>query len=102
MSSATARSDDHGPASEAVRVEHDCDDISPSLAVVEGIADLAGVEPADLADETGIVLYDHVDPDALDALVNGRPHVSVDVSFAVFGYDISIDDTDVVVRHPTE
>ena len=102
MSSATADSGTRGPVPETVRVEHGCDDISPSLAVVEGIADLAGVEPADLADETGIVLYDHVDPDALDALVSSRPDAAVDVSLTVAGYEVSIDNTDVVVRRSTE
>jgi len=80
----------------AVRVGHDRDDVTPSLAVVEAIADLAGVDPADLADETGIVLYEHVDPDALDSLVVGRP--GVDVEFSVDDYRVSVGATDVVVR----
>jgi len=102
MSSATARSGGHGPTSETVRVEHDGDDISPSLAVVEGIADLADVEPVDLADEAGIVLYEHVDPDALDSIVNARLSDSVNVSFTVASYEVSVDDADVVVRRSTE
>lgn len=100
MSSATVGSTGHGPVSGTIRVEYHRTDITPSLAVVEAIADLAGVEPTALADEAGIVLYDHVDPDALDALVTGSR--DVDVSFTVAGYDVTVDDTDVVVSQSTE
>jgi len=103
MSSVTVSSPGHDPASGAVRVGHDCADISPSLAVVEAIADLADVDPVDLADETGIVLYEHVDPDALDALVADRPAgVDVDISFSVDDYRVSVGDTSVVVRRSAE
>jgi len=100
MSGATASSPDHAPAPEAVRVGYERDDTPPSLAVVEAIADLAEVDSTDLADETGIVLYEHVDPDALDALVADRP--GVDVEFPVNGYHVSVGATDVVVRRSPE
>ncbi|WP_049906596.1 HalOD1 output domain-containing protein [Halorubrum aidingense] len=102
MSSATVDLGDNEPAVETVRVEHGGDDRSPSLAVVKAIADLAGVEPADLATEANVVLYDHVDPDALDALVAGRSDATVDVSLTVAGYHVDIDATDVVVRRIEE
>ena len=102
MSSATVHSGNHGPTSETVRIEHARDDISPSLAVVEAIADLADVDPTALADEAGIVLYDHVDPDALDSLAADRPAANVDVSFSVDDYRVSVSDTDVVVRRSAE
>jgi len=102
MSSATVGSEDHEPTSETVRVGYDCDDTPPSLAVVEAIADLAGVEPTNLADETGIVLYEHVDPDALDTLVSARSDVPVNLSLTVAGYDVCVENTTVVVRRSTE
>ncbi|MDZ5811377.1 HalOD1 output domain-containing protein [Halorubrum sp. AD140] len=91
MSSVTADAPDSGPASESVRVDHGGEDWSPSRAVVEAIAALAGVEPSALADETGLVLYDHVEPDALDALVERRPDRDLAVSFSVGEYRVCVD-----------
>jgi len=83
--------------SEAVRVRHGGDDgPAPSVAVVEAIAELAGVDPTDLSAE-GVVLYDYVDPDALDALVAGRDD-DIDLSLSVAGYAVSVDAESVVVR----
>lgn len=100
----SAMSNDGGPtvAPGSVRVGHGGTDLSPSLAVVEAIADVAGVESVDLADETGIVLYDYVDPDALDALVAGPHEVEVDLTLTVAGYDVRIDESEVVARRSAE
>jgi hypothetical protein len=81
-----------------VRVTHGGDDRSPSLAVVEALADAAGVAPEALGDEVGLVLYDHVDPDALDALVANRPDGDFAVSFAVGEYDVRVDPDAAVAR----
>lgn len=85
--------------SDSVRVAHSYDGRSPSLAVVEGIADLVGVDSSELADETGIVLYDYVNPDALNALVTEHPDVEVALSFTIDTYDVCIHRDEVVVRH---
>ncbi|ELZ47443.1 hypothetical protein C463_02751 [Halorubrum californiense DSM 19288] len=95
MSSATSESIDSGSVPETARVPHGGDGLAPSLAVVEAIAELAGVEPAELSAE-GIVLYDHVDPDALNALVSGRS--DADVSLTVAGYDIRVGPDSAVAR----
>ncbi len=102
MSSITMN--DPGPivVPESVRVEHDEAGLSPSLAVVEAIADLAGVESIDLADEAGIVLYDYIDPDALDALVAGAHDTELDLSVTIAGYDVRIDESAVVARRSAE
>lgn len=81
---------------EAVRVRHSGGGPAPSVAVVEAIAELAGVDPTDLSAE-GVVLYDHVDPDALDALVAGRDG-DIDLSFSVAGYAVGVDTDAAVVR----
>ena len=81
-----------------VRVAHGRTDRSPSRAVVEAIADLADVEPTALADEADIVLYDHVDPDALDALVEHRSDGEFALSFSVAEYDVRVDRDEVVAR----
>ncbi|WP_432508312.1 HalOD1 output domain-containing protein [Halorubrum ezzemoulense] len=87
MSSVTAESSGSSSVPERARVRHGGSGPSPSLAVVEAIADLAGVDPADLPEE-GVVLYEHVDPDALNSLVAGRS--DADVSLTVAGYDVRV------------
>jgi len=63
---------------------------STSRAVVEAIAEHAGVDPADLE----LPLYEAVDPDALDALFSPpegtREPVSGRVSFVYDGYDVEV------------
>ncbi|WP_200530923.1 HalOD1 output domain-containing protein [Halorubrum sp. LN27] len=102
MSSAPAEPRGHGANSgavpETVRVEHGDDGPAPSRAVVEAVAGAAGVEPVDLADEAGIVLYDHVDLDALDALVASRHGGDIDVTLSVAGYEVTVDATAVVAE----
>lgn len=98
MSSVSVDVGDHGSVSESVRIGHGGSRLSPSLAIVEAIADLAGVDPVDLADERGIVLYDYVEPDALDALVTANSGTDVEISVTVAGYDVRIDETEVVAR----
>ena len=97
MSSATSEPSDSDPVPETARVPHGGGGPSPSLAVVEAIADLAGVDAADLPQE-GVVLYEHVDPDALNALVSGRPDADVDVSLTVAGYDVRVGPDSAVAR----
>ncbi|RLM68412.1 HalOD1 output domain-containing protein [Halorubrum sp. Atlit-26R] len=97
MSSATAGSNDSGSVPETARVCHGGDGPAPSLAVVEAIAELVDVDPVDLSEE-GVVLYEHVDPDALNALVSGRSDADVDVSLTVAGYDVRVGPDSAVAR----
>ena len=97
MSSVTTGSSDSGSVPETARVCHGGSGPSPSLAVVEAIAELAGVDPADLSEE-GVVLYEHVDPDALNELVAGQADADVDVSLTVAGYDVRVGPDSAVVR----
>ncbi|AZQ15753.1 HalOD1 output domain-containing protein [Halorubrum sp. PV6] len=98
MSSATFGPNEEMPGARAVRVTHGGDERLPSRAVVEAIAELAGVDPDELADETGIVLYDYVDPDALNAMVGTRPDSGVDISLTVGDYAVSVDEMAAVAR----
>lgn len=63
---------------------------STSTAVVEAIAEHAGVDPADLE----LPLYEAIDPDALDALFSppegSRRPVSGRISFVYGGYDVEV------------
>ncbi len=65
---------------------------------MEAIASLAGVEPDALADEADVVLYDYVDPDALDSLVERGSDGEVAFSFAVGEYEVRVDCDEVIAR----
>ena len=71
-------------------------DESPSWAVVEALAAAEGVAPHTLEP----ILYDAVDPDALDALFAPRPDGTErgtgQASFVVGGYAATVDTTGTV------
>ncbi|GAA0725619.1 hypothetical protein J2744_000979 [Halorubrum trapanicum] len=94
MRSVPTEPNDSDSVPETTRVPHGGDGPSPSLAVVEAIADLAGVDPGDLH-EDGAVLYEHVDP---DALVSGGSGDDIDVSLTVAGYDVRVGPESAVAR----
>ncbi|WP_435074032.1 HalOD1 output domain-containing protein [Halorubrum sp. HHNYT27] len=96
MSSVSDNSSGSDSVSRSVRVSHSRDGRSPSLAVVEGIAELAGVDPEALGAETGVILYDHVDPDALNAIVADHPDASI--SLPIDEYDVRVEGDEAVVR----
>ena len=58
--------------------------------IVERIADREGVDPVDL----DVLLYDVIDPDALDALTNGtgdrQPQATLRVEFTYYGYPVTV------------
>lgn len=65
------------------------DDESPSGAVISAVSAVEGVEPTELG-----CLYDRIDPDALDTLLNG-PEVSgnsgfLGVEFQYSGYRVTV------------
>lgn len=57
-------------------------------AVVEAVAAAEGVEP----DELEPTLHEAIDPEALDALFQGRPATTWLVRFEYHGYIVSITD----------
>ncbi|MFD1565435.1 HalOD1 output domain-containing protein [Haloarchaeobius amylolyticus] len=70
------------PDSDLVRVEYRYDDTPPSIAIVRAIAALEDVDPMESSADLGIVLYDQIDPEALDnfvAATTDRATVSVDL-----------------------
>lgn len=56
-----------------------------SVAVLEAVAAEEGCEPTDL----DVPLYEHVDPEALDALVSSP--IEGHVSFTYHGYRLTVD-----------
>lgn len=67
---------------ETVRSDFDRSETPSSIAVVEVIAAIKNVPPTDLMWK----LHDHIDPEALDALVDDDSDVSV--SFSVDQYQV--------------
>ncbi|WP_162991396.1 HalOD1 output domain-containing protein [Halostella salina] len=63
---------------------------SASAAVVDAVAEAAGVEPTDLRP-----LFEFVDPDALDSLA-----ADATVRFRYAGYSVTVSTDEVVVRAP--
>lgn len=63
---------------------------SPSLAVIEAVADREGVDPTDL-DRS---LFEVIDPDALDAVIRsdagGRAPSPLRVTFHYHGYEVTV------------
>jgi hypothetical protein len=64
-----------------------------SLAVIDAVATLEGVDPLEFADEVGVTLRDSIDPKALDAVVgDGSGTGDVFVEFVFLEYRIQVDD----------
>ena len=75
---------------------YDRSETPPSIAVVDAIASVEGVDPVSLSTVGGTTLYDHVDPDALDRLLGAE---GVQISFEVGMYTVQVvPDTVTVVR----
>ncbi len=87
------------PTAKTAHFQHDWDGDEPlSSTIVSTVATLSGTDPADLE-----VLYDTLDPDALDALFEPRPdnrrRDDGRVWFSLDGYGITVyGDGFVVVR----
>ncbi|RKD93470.1 HalOD1 output domain-containing protein [Halopiger aswanensis] len=77
-----------------VRIHHRFDwaQTTPSAAIVAVIAIIENVDPMDLE----FVLYNYVDPGALDSLVSNDAAVAL--SFRIERYNIRIDGNELTVR----
>ena len=76
---------------ETVQYRYDWSTERPSGAVIEAISDVENTDPIDLP----VTLYDHIDPEALDALVTTDSRVGV--SFSVGDYQVHIEGTELIM-----
>lgn len=94
----TSRRDDGGSA-ETIRSQYDWSTISPSTAVVETVATAVDRETTDLDS-----LYETLDPDALDTIVQSnrstRALADTTVSFTFAGRRVTVHSTGEVVVAP--
>ena len=67
----------------------DWSETTPSMAVIDAIASVENTEPTDVVEELDTTLFDHVDPEALDALITGDNPVSI--SFTIDEYEVRFD-----------
>lgn len=79
-----------------VRRRYDWSTVSPSVAVTESIAVFEYGEPRDVADVLQPPLSEHVEPEALNALVANAGAVAVE--FTAGDYLVRIDGDTVTVR----
>lgn len=81
----------------SVRSDFDWSTTDPSVAVVEGIAAVDNSDPVALSQE-GINLGEHIDPDALDTLLDGGDAGLDAVYFTVGEYTVQITDSELLVE----
>lgn len=100
MSDVGPDADADGPSKDpiVVRTDYDWSATAPSTAIVEAIAAAEDVDPVALATDEGTPLYEHVDPDALDALVTDQRANRVAMSLTIDGYTVRIADTELIVE----
>lgn len=72
---------------EGIRRNCDWESTSPWRALVEALADLEKVDPKEL----DVVLYDYVDPNALDELIARSKRSDVLLTFDIEDYHVEID-----------
>ena len=85
--------------SNTYRARYDRDATAASMAVIAAVSNVLGVDPVELDP-----LHYTVDTGALDELVRRRdaPNGSVDVSFTVEGYEITVHGNGVVTLSPPD
>lgn len=60
--------------------------VSASTAVIETIASINGIDPIDLV----VPLYEVVDPDALDSLIQSSHAQELEIHFEYMGHDVCV------------
>lgn len=73
---------------------------TPSMAVIDAIASAENTDLTTVSAELDTILFDHVDPEALDALVTGDKPISI--SFTIDEYEVQIDGDELVMTYGCE
>ncbi|ELY66999.1 HalOD1 output domain-containing protein [Natrinema versiforme] len=68
---------------------------TPTVAIVNAIAGIEGVDPTDLSTVLGTTLYEQIDPEALDSLVSTGTHP--EIAFTVDGYRVEIEENNLSI-----
>ena len=78
-----------------IRAEYDWAEITPSIAIINAVAAVENVEAAKLSSELAMVLYDYVDPEALDTIVTTGSEITI--SFSYGAYRVRIDGNELII-----
>jgi hypothetical protein len=82
----------------------DADRVSPTIAVIEAVANAEDVHPKDVCPPAYESLYSVIDPNGLDALfaprADGTPRSTGTVSFPFCGYRVVVDNRGAVTLNP--
>jgi len=70
--------------------EYDWSNTAPSVAVINTIATIENVEPTKLSVAFDTTLFDHIEPEALDALITEGNKITI--SFSYGNYRIQINE----------
>ena len=99
-----ATEDESGDRGHQHVIRHTFDDeTSPSFAVINAVCALENVDPVDAPGELGFTLHDHIDPQALDSLLeSGDGDGAVRVEFVIGDYRVRIADTGRLRIHERE
>lgn len=89
------RADVSGNGTTVASERYEWSSMDPAKAVVRTVADAAGVAPTNIDP-----LYEHVDPDGLNALVRSNGD-DVAVSFVMEGYEVTVHGDGRVTLRPT-
>lgn len=89
------------PDAEVTRADYDWSSTSPSVAVIEAIAVLEDVTPLAVRTELETSLYEHVDPGALDAILDSDRGYPVTVTFTVDDYTVRLESHGLLVVYLT-
>ncbi|WP_226479664.1 HalOD1 output domain-containing protein [Natrinema amylolyticum] len=73
---------------------------TPTVAIVNAIAGIEGVEPTDLSTVLGTTLYEQINPEALDTVVITGTHP--EIAFSVDDYRVEIDGNELSITAPAD
>lgn len=102
----STNSNSPGDSEPPLRIEHQYDnETPPSIAIVRAIAVIENVPPMNSTTDLGVRLYDHIDPTALDQLVDTENDgVDVTIDFTIQNghqYAVQVQDTGRLVVEKT-
>ncbi|WP_312907035.1 HalOD1 output domain-containing protein [Natronosalvus caseinilyticus] len=84
-----------------LRKMYDWSVTAPSFAVIDALATLERVDPAELVAVLETTLYDHVDPEALDILVRDRKSDSISITISIDRYQVRFDGDELIIFEST-
>ena len=80
---------------EVVQTREDWSSPIPTVAILDAVSDVENVSPLEL----DFVLYNHIDPEALDSLVSTRQGDGVEIQFSIGGRSVRIDAETITISH---